>query len=95
MITTDFESDISVNVGRPNLFDDADMSYWKRFHEFIEMTSIKIRINGMYGFIEGKIATNTYYAGGGMQYRFWFNTTEDKESFLVELKLQFPSHVTD
>lgn len=73
---------ISVNIGRPSFFDDEERKYWRGFQEFVKTCDIPIVINNAYFMIDGMLEDNESYSGGGFKYMFWFESEEDKATFM-------------
>lgn len=79
-----------VNVGRPDIFTDEDRIFWRKFHNLIKTSSVKIHVNGVFADIETILVENSCYAGGGFKYMFWFETTIDLEQFFDEVEHAIP-----
>jgi hypothetical protein len=76
-----WQSQASIDLGRPDLFTDEDRVYWRKVHALIQETPVEIKINGIWGFIQDTLDNNGGYGGGGMKYMFWFRSDEDLETF--------------
>ena len=74
-----------VDLRRPNLFTEADFVFWRRIHWAVEEMGDKITKNSAYHLIEECLVSNQEYGGGGFSYKFWFQNTEDRSTFINSL----------
>lgn len=73
-----------LDIGRPSFYNDDDCVFWQKIFSYIEETSIKIQVNGMYHSMRNYAFTNGRYLGGGYKFYFWFETKNDRKQFAKE-----------
>lgn len=72
---------VSVNIGRPNMFDGVDFDVWSDIFHFIEDCPIQIVVNGVYYQIREYCDAKLGYGGSGFRFEFWFRSMEDCAAF--------------
>jgi hypothetical protein len=73
---------ISLDIGRPDLYDDDSFTWYTRFQQWVKDTPIPIVVNSFYYSVDDMIKHRQSYLGGGFKYMFWFNTEEDKQAMI-------------
>lgn len=84
MIITRIESsndEFMLDVGRPNMYTEDSLIKWTKFHQLVESTDIKIRVNSMFKTIYKECLAGQQSLGGGMKYCFWFESKQDMVNF--------------
>jgi hypothetical protein len=81
MISKYIDSLVSVNLGRPNMFDGVDFSVWCAIFHFIEECPIQIAVNGVYSQIREYCDAKLGYGGSGFRFEFGFQSMEDCAAF--------------
>lgn len=87
--TDNFMPVAEIDLGRPNLLDESKFVYWRNFHAFMKESSIAIRPCAAFVMIEQYLQTGESYAGGGMAYKFWFRSDDERLAFIKSLPPEF------
>jgi hypothetical protein len=80
-----------IDAKRPDLTGGPEVELWKKFHNLVKTSSIPIITCAAWTFVEEMLETNQGYLGGGMAYKFWFQTLEDRNAFVEELAQVLPT----
>lgn len=73
-----------IDIGRPDIFNENHLQYWKEVHKIINNTPNIIK-NSAFQFIETILEQNGRYGGGGMKYMFAFQTEKELTEFKTKL----------
>lgn len=76
-----FGTEHMLNVVRPDLTCEEDFFKWTKFHQLVESSDIRIKVNGVYNLMKEYCRTEQGYLGGGFKYCFWFESAEDLQKF--------------
>ena len=83
---------VSVDLGRPTFYVDADFILWSEVFDFIETTPMTIAVNGVFYHMMELCSTKQHYGGGGFKFMFWFKNQEDADQFELETNKIFKKH---
>jgi len=88
MIIEPFESKkYSIDVGRPDIFNDVDRQFWREFFDLVETIDIPIVVNSVYQKMRDiAFSDDGGYGGGGFSFKFWFQTVDDRKKFALALE---------
>ena len=64
----------SIDLGRPDIFDDKDREWWRVIHTWIKESTIEIGVSPVFWYVDNIINEGTCYGGGGYKYMFWFTS---------------------
>ena len=75
----------SVDLTRPDLFNEDDFMKWGEMHSWIRESDTPVAVNSAFYFIDDILQkAEGGYGGGGFRYVFWFHNTDDKMKFILK-----------
>jgi len=95
MIADIDNTNIEVDIDRPEFTTDEERGKWLEFHNWIITSEVPVMVSGIFRTIHKMCLEGTNYMGGGMQYCFWFENREDKEHFIKKYQDVFASDVPE
>ena len=89
------EREFMWDVGRPSMYTEDSLIKWTKFHQLVEHTDIKIRVNSMFKTLYKECLDGQRSLGGGMKYCFWFESEQDMNNFSQAVDAIFDTLNTD
>jgi len=81
-----------IDIKRPDIYNERTIAFWTGVHAMFKNSPIEVAPNGAFHGIEALLVSEKpSYLGGGFQYKFWFNSVEDRAAFLEKANALFPS----
>jgi hypothetical protein len=71
----------TIDIGRPDIFNDKDREWWRVLHTWIKESTIHIGVSPAFWFVDNIINEGKCYGGGGFKYMFWFESQLEANYF--------------